>query len=168
MLTEIGFGKYGNLLRNGGDGDFVRQAAAEPSPGNKECDLCGEISNNNSTKMADKKEKNRRNDAPEIIMDNPVVEFFLSNSWLLTIANDRSVDEDLTKDSNKKTITNVSIKTSLFANNLHNTDPSHTQRKEHEKDTRSGYDEHDDRYASVRSDGIRRIPSHNIVSKQNH
>ena len=53
--------------------------------------------------MADNKEKNRRNDAPEIIMDNSVVEFFLSNSWLLTIAYDRSVDEDLTKDSNKKT-----------------------------------------------------------------
>ena len=68
MMTENGFWKYGNLWRNGGDRDFVRYAATEPSPANKECDLCGEISIKNSSKMADNKERNPRNDAPEINM----------------------------------------------------------------------------------------------------
>ena len=74
-MTENGFWEYGNLWRNGGDRDFVRYAATEPSPANKECDLCGDNSNNNSSKMADNKKKNPRNDAPEIFMDKSVVGF---------------------------------------------------------------------------------------------
>ena len=75
-MTENGFWEYGNLWRNGGDRDFVRYPATEPSPANKECGLCGEISNNNSTKMADNKEKNRRNDESEILRTNPILSSF--------------------------------------------------------------------------------------------
>ena len=56
MIPENGFWKYGNSLRNGGDRDFVRYAPTEPSLANKECDICGEISNNISTKMVCNKE----------------------------------------------------------------------------------------------------------------
>ena len=67
-MTENGFWKYGNLWRNGGDRDFVRYAATEPSPENKECDLCVDNSNNNSSKMADNNKKKPPEDAPEIKM----------------------------------------------------------------------------------------------------
>ena len=90
---------------------------------------------------------------------------FLSKQFVIpTIANDKSLDEDLTKDfnkSNKNAKTSDSIKTSFFDNNLHNTKSSQTQSKEDDEDTRRGYSKHDgfDRV------GLRRIPSHKIVSK---
>ena len=69
MITENGFWKYGSLWRNGGDRDFVRYAATESSPAKKVCDLYGEISNNNSPKIANNKEKNLQNQKPEFYMD---------------------------------------------------------------------------------------------------
>ena len=80
MMTENGFWEYGNLWRNGGDRDFVRYAATEPSPANKECDLCGEISNNNSSKTADNKEKTHETMHQKLTWSIPLVEFFQSNS----------------------------------------------------------------------------------------
>lgn len=95
----------------------------------------------------------------------------LSKRFLVsTIANAKSVDEDLTKDfdkSNKNAKTNDSIKMSLFANNLHNTETSQIKSKEDDKDTHSGYNKHDG-YANDDRVGLRRIPSHKIVSKRNH
>ena len=86
-MTENGFWEYGNLWRNGGDRDFVRYAATEPSPANKECDLCGEISNNNSSKMADNKEKPPRNDAPEINVVKSLGRVLSKQFVIPTIAN---------------------------------------------------------------------------------
>ena len=77
------------------------------------------------------------------------------------------MDEDLTKDldkSNKNAKTSDSIKMSLFANNLHNTETSQTQGKEDDEDTSSGYDINDG-YANDDRVCLRRIPSHKIVSK---
>ena len=89
----------------------------------------------------------------------------LSKQFVIpTIANNKSLAEDLTNNfnkSNKNAKTSDSIKRSLFDNNLTNTKSSQTQSKEDDEDTRSWYDKHDG-YDRV---GLRRIPSHKIVSK---
>ena len=121
MTTENGIWKYGDLWRNGGDRDFVRYAATEPSPANKECDLCVEISNNNSSKMADNKKKTPRNDAPEIKMVKSPGRLLSKQFQILITANHLSLDEYLTAKFNtsyNNAQRNDSIKSSIFADNL--------------------------------------------------
>ena len=83
--------------------------------------------------MAYDKEKTPRNDAPEINMDKSLSRVLSKQFLVSTIANAKSVDEDLTKDfnkSNKNAKTSDSIEMSLFANNLHNTKTSqHTKQR---------------------------------------
>ena len=80
MIAENGFWKYGNLRRNGWDRDFVPYAATEPSPANKECDLCGDILNNNSSKMADNKKKTHEMMHKKLKWSNPQVDFLRNDS----------------------------------------------------------------------------------------
>ena len=85
-MTENGFWEYGNLWRNGGDRDFVRYAATEPSPANKECDLCGDNSNNNSSKMADNNKKTHDTMHQKLKWSNQLqVDFFRNNTRLLSL-----------------------------------------------------------------------------------
>ena len=96
MMTENGFWECGNLLRNGGGRDFVRYATTEPSPANTECDLCGDNSNNNSSTMADKKNKKPPEDAPEIKMVNPGLGHSISiQSLFLIITKQSSVKKTI-------------------------------------------------------------------------
>ena len=100
-MTENGFWDYGNLWRNGGDRDFVRYATTEPSPANTECDLCGDDSNNNSSVMADEKNKKPPEDAPEIKMveSNPGRSHSIRFQILIP-TNRFSVNEYITNNSN--------------------------------------------------------------------
>ena len=112
-MTENGFWKYGNLWRNGGDRDYIRYAATEPSPANKECDLCGDISNNNSSKMVDDKKNPSRNVAPEVKMARSLGRMPSKQFWIPTSANHNSLDEylaDKCHTSNKNAKRNDSIK----------------------------------------------------------
>ena len=100
-MTENGFWEYGNLWRNGRDRDFVRYAATEPSPENKECDLCVDNSNNNSSKMADNNKKKPPEDAPEIKMVESISGRFLSIHFQILITADQlSLNEYPTDKSN--------------------------------------------------------------------
>ena len=170
-MTENGFWEYSNLWRNGGDRDFVRYAATEPSPENKECDLCVDNSNNNSSKMADNKKKNSRNDAPEIKMVKSLGRVLSKQFVIPTIANDKSLDEDLTNNFNtsyKNAKTIDSIKRSLFSDNLNNTKAIQIQSKEDDVDTYNGNDVQDDGNANNDRVDLKRIPSRRIVSKRNY
>ena len=121
MITENGFWKYGNLWDKEEDRDFVRYAATEPSPANKKCDLCEDISNNNSSKMADNKKKNPLNDAPEINMVKSFGRVPSKQFVIPTSANHNSLDEYLTdkfNTSNENATRNDSNKSYVFTDNL--------------------------------------------------
>ena len=93
-------------------------------------------------------------------------------SLLLTIANDKSAKEDLTKALNKFNMKAKTIeldKTHLFAKILNNTDSTYTQTKENDEDTTwNGNEKHDNGLANEPRDGYSRIQIHIIVHKQNH
>ena len=90
----------------------------------------------------------------------------------LTIANDKSANEDLTEAPNKynmKAKTVDSIRTPLFAKILRNTDSIHAQTKEEEDATPwSGNEKHDDGFVNDPRDGKSIIHIHKIVQKQDH
>ena len=124
-MTENGFWEYGNLWRNGRDRDFVRYAATEPSPENKECDLCVDNSNNNSSKMADNNKKKPPEDAPEIKMVVPNPGQSIPIQFLLLIITKVPSVKELSTDKpntpQEKTLKNDSKKGSIFGKDHFNT-----------------------------------------------
>ena len=137
-MTENGFWEYGNLWRNGRDRDFVRYAATEPSPENKECDLCVDNSNNNSSKMADNNKKKPPEDAPEIKMVQSDPGQPLSIQFqLLIITKQFSVNELPTSKFNtskEKTSTNDLNENSIFDEDRFNTKPKQHHHSNREAD----------------------------------
>ena len=171
-MTENGFWEYGNLWRNGGDRDFVRYAATEPSPENKECDLCVDNSNNNSSKMADNNKKKPPEDAPEINMVLPNPGQSIPIQFLLLIITKIPSVQELSTDkpnaSQEKTFKNDSKKGSIFDKDHFNTKPKpHNQSK---REAENGNDINDDTDRTTR-DGMTRVTfrrterfKHNIFS----
>ena len=157
MKTENGFWEYGNLWRNGRDRDFVRYAATEPSPENKECDLCVDNSNNNSSKMADNNKKKPPEDAPEIKMVKPGLGQSISIQFLLLIITKQPSVKELSTDkpntSKEKTLTNGLTNGSIFDKDRFNTEPK--QHNQSKREAENGNDINDDKTKSAR-DGMRR------------
>ena len=172
MITENGFWEYGNLWSNGGDRDFVRYAATEPSPENKECDLCVDYSYNNSSKMTDNNKKKPPEDAPEIKMVEPDPGYSLSFQILLLIITRQPSEKELStanfNTSKEKALTNDFMKGSIFDEVHFNTGPK--QHNQSKREAENGNDINDDNAKAAR-DGMRRVTfrrterfKHNIFS----